>query len=44
MAGGDRVIQRSCTKELFAKKAEVLFEHLYEAYQGDGASIYNSAA
>jgi len=28
------------TKELFEKKAEVLFEHVYEAYQGDGASIY----
>ena len=36
----DEGLPRAYTKELFAKKAEVLFEHVYEAYQGDGASIY----
>jgi len=33
-------LPRAYTKDLFAKKSEVLFEHVYEAYQGDGASIY----
>jgi len=40
----DEGLPRAYTKELFAKKTEVLFEHLYEAYQGDGASVYSDAA
>lgn len=32
------------TKEVFAKKSDVLFEHVYESYQGDGASVYSGAA
>ena len=32
------------TKELFAKKSEVLFEHVYKAYLGEGESVYSNAA
>jgi type I restriction enzyme R subunit len=28
------------TKELYNTKCEALFEHVYESYQGDGASVY----
>lgn len=40
----DEGLPRAYTKELFAKKSEVLFEHLYEAYQGDGDSVYSQKA
>ena len=40
----DEGLPRAYTKELFAKKTEVLFEHLYEAYQGDGASVYSATS
>ena len=39
----DEGLPRAYTNELFVKKTEVLFEHLYEAYQGDGASVYGHA-
>lgn len=32
------------TDELFRTKCNVLFEHVYEAYMGDGASLYSGAA
>jgi len=35
---------RAYTKDLFAKKSEVLFEHVCEAYVGEGKSIFNQAA
>ena len=31
------------TKELYNTKCEVLFEHVYESYQGDGGSVYTQA-
>ena len=40
----DEGLPRAYTKELFVRKTEVLFEHLYEAYQGDGASVYTRTA
>jgi type I restriction enzyme R subunit len=40
----DEGLPRVYTKELFAKKSDVLFEHVYEAYFGDGASVYSAAA
>ncbi|MEX2148798.1 MAG: type I restriction endonuclease subunit R [Steroidobacteraceae bacterium] len=39
----DEGLPGAYTKELFAKKAEVLFEHVYEAYQGEGRSIFSDA-
>jgi len=29
------------TDELYAKKSEVLFEHVYEAYAGEGRSVFS---
>jgi type I restriction enzyme R subunit len=37
-------LPRAYTEDLFAKKSEVLFEHVYEAYLGEGKSIYSAAA
>lgn len=31
-------------KELFAKKSEALFSHVYESYYGEGGSVYAEAA
>ncbi len=39
----DEGLPRAYTKELYAKKSEVLFEHVYEAYQGDGGSVFAAA-
>jgi type I restriction enzyme R subunit len=39
----DEGLPRAYTKELYAKKSDVLFEHVYEAYQGDGASVFMDA-
>jgi len=36
----DDGLPRAYTKDLFAKKSEVLFEHVYEAYRGEGQSVY----
>lgn len=38
----DEGLPGAYTKELFARKTEVLFEHLYEAYQGDGNSVFSA--
>lgn len=35
---------RAYTKELFRTKSATLFEHVYAAYLGDGASVYSEAA
>ena len=32
------------TKEVFATKADALFEHVYESYFGDGRSAFGSSA
>jgi type I restriction enzyme R subunit len=32
------------TEEQYKAKCSVLFEHVYEAYQGDGASVFGDAA
>ena len=37
-------LPRAYTKDLFAKKSEVLFEHVYEAYAGEGKSVFNQTA
>jgi len=38
----DEGLPRAYTKELYAKKTEALFEHVYEAYAGDGRSIFEA--
>jgi type I restriction enzyme R subunit len=38
----DEGLPRTYTKELYNTKCEVLFEHVYESYQGDGGSVYAS--
>jgi type I restriction enzyme, R subunit len=38
----DEGLPRAYTKDLFAKKSEVLFEHVYEAYLGEGKSVYSA--
>jgi hypothetical protein len=37
-------LPRAYTKDLFAKKSGVLFERVYEAYAGDGRSVFDTAA
>jgi type I restriction enzyme R subunit len=37
-------LPRAYTKDLFAKKSAVLFEHVYEAYAGDGRSVFDATA
>ncbi len=39
----DDGLPRTYTKELYNTKCEVLFEHVYESYQGDGSSVYAEA-
>ena len=39
----DDGLPRTYTKELYNTKCEVLFEHVYESYQGDGSSVYAGA-
>jgi type I restriction enzyme R subunit len=39
----DDGLPRTYTKELYNTKCEVLFEHVYESYQGDGQSVYAEA-
>ena len=38
----DEGLPRAYTKELYARKTEALFEHVYEAYAGDGRSIFEA--
>ena len=40
----DEGLPRAYSKELYTKKSDVLFEHVFEAYQGDGSSVYRGAA
>jgi type I restriction enzyme R subunit len=40
----DEGLPRPYTKEIFASKSAALFEHVYEAYVGEGQSIFSSAA
>jgi type I restriction enzyme R subunit len=40
----DDGLPRSYTPELFQQKVSVLFEHVYESYQGEGRSVYNRVA
>jgi type I restriction enzyme R subunit len=37
-------LPRAYGKELYETKCATLFEHVYEAYQGDGGSVYSAAA
>jgi type I restriction enzyme R subunit len=39
----DEGLPRAYTKELFAKKSEALFEHVYEAYMGEGRSVFTAS-
>jgi hypothetical protein len=36
------VLPRAYTKDLFANNADVLFEHVYEAYVGEGESVFTA--
>ena len=40
----DEGLPRAYTKDLYRTKCGVLFEHVYESYFGDGASVYRDAA
>ena len=42
--GGLRWLPRAYTPDLFVQKVSVLFEHVYESYQGEGRSVYNRVA
>lgn len=37
-------LPRAYDKELYEAKCSSLFEHVYEAYRGDGASVFGDAA
>lgn len=39
----DEGLPRAYSKELYNTKCEMLFEHMYESYQGDGRSVYADA-
>ncbi len=39
----DEGLPRRYTKEIYNTKCEVLFEHVYESYRGDGGSVYAEA-
>ena len=40
----DEGLPRAYTPDLFVQKVSVLFEHVYESYQGEGQSVYNRVA
>lgn len=40
----DEGLPRAYTKDLYQSKCSVLFEHVYESYRGEGASVYTEAA
>lgn len=40
----DEGLPRAYTKDLYQTKCNVLFEHVYESYFGDGGSVYRDAA
>ncbi len=37
-------LPRAYGKELYETKCATLFEHVYEAYRGDGGSVFSDAA
>ena len=39
----DEGLPRAYTPETYKAKCSVLFEHLYESYQGDGESVFSVA-
>jgi len=39
----DEGLPRAYSKELFQSKCSVLFEHVFEAYMGDGKNVYSDA-
>ena len=40
----DDGLPRAYTPELYQQKVGVLFEHVYESYQGNGKGVYNRVA
>jgi len=40
----DDGLPRAYTKQLFKSKSDALFEHVYEAYVGEGKSVYSATA
>jgi type I restriction enzyme R subunit len=40
----DAELPRAYSKDIYQAKCDSLFEHVYEAYQGDGSSVYSEAA
>ena len=40
----DEGLPRAFSKDLYKGKCDALFEHVYEAYQGEGSSIYVASA
>jgi type I restriction enzyme R subunit len=38
------VYPRAYTKDVYHAKCNAVFEHVYEAYRGEGQSLYNEAA
>ncbi len=40
----DTGLPRAYTPELYQSKCSALFEHVYESYHGEGASIFTAAA
>lgn len=40
----DEGLPRAYTKDLYQSKCAALFEHVYDSYLGDGASVYRDAA
>ena len=39
----DEGLPRAYTKESFRAKSAMLFEHVYEAYAGEGRSVFSTA-
>jgi hypothetical protein len=42
--GPDEGLPRAYTKPLYQAKCTALFEHVYEAYMGDGKSAFSEGA
>lgn len=40
----DDGLPRTYTKDLYEAKCNAVFEHVYEAYRGEGNSVFNDAA
>jgi type I restriction enzyme R subunit len=39
----DEGLPRAYSKDLYEKKCAAVFEHVYQSYQGEGASVYSNA-